>query len=312
MWKPIFLFTIISAAFAALASFIITPEYESTSIIFPVESSSFSKAIISDMSNQGFLAFGDEEETEKMLQVLHSDRIRALIIKKFNLYKHYEIDRAEKYAKTTLEETYNENINISRTEYLSIEITVRDKNPKLAADIANSITSYIDTVLYSIKSERGKLAMKLLMEKYDERQVELDIVRDSMQKLHRLGFHNYNAQAERYSEAYAKALAAGRLDGAARVKKELDKLAEHANDFNNLNQTQSIVTDRLYFLKKKIQETEIAINESIPNKFVVEEAEVSEKKAYPIRSLIVLMATFASFVFIVLLLMIINYSRKSE
>jgi uncharacterized protein involved in exopolysaccharide biosynthesis len=311
-WKPIGLFTVLSAVLAAVASFFITPEFETTSIIYPTESTSFAKSIITDLSNRDFLEFGDEEEVEKMLQVLSSNRIRNKIIEKYNLAEHYEIDPQDKYAKTKVKETYNEKVNISRTKYLSIEITVKDENPQMAADIANSIVTLIDSVIFDIKSERALLALELLEDQYAKKVAELEVVKDSMKSLHELGYNNFNALAERYSEAYAKALASGNRRGADLVKNELQKLSKYANTFNNLNQTQTIITGRLRYLKRKIEELEIAVNADIPNKYVVEKAEVPEKKAYPIRSLIVLIATFASFIFITLLLMIINYSRKPE
>lgn len=311
-WKPIGLFTVLSAVLAAAASFLITPEFETTSIIYPTESTSFAKSIITDLSNRDFLEFGDEEEVEKMLQVLSSNRIRNKIIEKYNLAEHYEIDPQDKYAKTKVKETYNEKVNISRTKYLSIEITVKDESPQMAADIANSIVTLIDSVIFDIKSERALLALELLEDQYTKKVAELEVVKDSMNTLHKLGYNNFNALAERYSEAYAKALASGNRRGADLVKNELQKLSKYANTFNNLNQTQTIITGRLRYLKRKIEEIEIAVNADIPNKYVVEKAEVPEKKAYPIRSLIVLIATFASFIFITLLLMIINYSRKPE
>lgn len=309
-WKPIFSVTILGAILAAAASFLITPEFEATAIIYPSESSSFAKTVISDLSNESFLELGGEEEVEKTMQIIQSDKLKQKIIKHFNLIEHYEIDKDSPYLKNKVENAYDKNVKISRTEYLSIQIDVRDRDPKMAAEIANSITNYLDTVVNEIRSKRAQYAMHLLDKKYKQKQLELKEVQDSLKELHLIGFHNYEAQAERYSEAYAKALAAGQLRGAQLVKNEMDKLAEHANAYNLLTDLQKIITGRLRYLKKKIEEAELEIDNNVPHKYVVEEAQVPQKKAYPVRSLIVLAATFASFILILLVLLIRDWSIK--
>ena len=45
-------------------------------------------------------------------------------------------------------EKYKSNVKFRRTEFLSIEIAVLDEDAQMAADIANEIASYMDSVFY--------------------------------------------------------------------------------------------------------------------------------------------------------------------
>jgi len=71
----------------------ITPLYKSNVILYPTASNSISKVLLSEnMGNsKDILEFGEEEQTEQMLQVLNSNKIRDRVVIKYNLLDHYEI-----------------------------------------------------------------------------------------------------------------------------------------------------------------------------------------------------------------------------
>src|SRR3569832_431991 len=108
---------------AAVASFvfsghaIIKPKYKSSVVFFPAAATSLSKAILE--GNGDLVSFGEETQVEQMLQILNSDEIKGIIIKKYNLMKHYRIDPSSNYPQTQLYREYNENVNYKATEYLS-------------------------------------------------------------------------------------------------------------------------------------------------------------------------------------------------
>ena len=74
--------------------YFITPLFKSTVILYPTASNSISKVLLSDNFNntKDILEFGEIEQTEQMLQVLNSNKIRDRIISKYNLLYHYNID----------------------------------------------------------------------------------------------------------------------------------------------------------------------------------------------------------------------------
>ena len=101
------------------------------------------------------MSFGEDEEAERMLQILHSNQIKEHIVNKFDLMKHYEIDIHKPFPYTRLENKYKSNIKFRRTEFMSIEINVLDTDPQMAADIANEIAAFIDSTIHNMQKERA-------------------------------------------------------------------------------------------------------------------------------------------------------------
>ena len=59
-------------------------------------------------------------------------------------------------------------------------------------------------------------------------------------------------------------------------------------------------------LSLRYREARLEAEQNLPYKFVVEEAFPSEKKAYPKKSLIVIVSTFASLLFALIVLIVID------
>ena len=91
---------------SSIVSLLIKEKYKSTVVLFPTTTNSISKALLDENNYQktDILQFGEEEEAEKMLQILNSDEIRSTICQKYDLMKHYNIDSTDKFKRTKLYE----------------------------------------------------------------------------------------------------------------------------------------------------------------------------------------------------------------
>ena len=80
--KQILIITFIISLGSIVVSLLITPLYLSTAIVFPAATSSVS---FSEQRNAKSAAmdFGEEEQTEQLVQILQSSRIRDKIISQF-------------------------------------------------------------------------------------------------------------------------------------------------------------------------------------------------------------------------------------
>ena len=310
-WKIIFAITAIGAVISIITSLIITPKFQSSVILYPATSESLAKSVIrDDMGSKGALQFGEEEEVEQVLQILNSDELKNKIIKKYNLYEHYDIAENAQYPKTQLKKEYNSNISVERTKFMSVRIEVLDKDPKMAAKIANAISMYADTLMNDIKLKRAKIALKLLHERYEEEQNTIETLEDSLKEIRKMGINNYESQAEVFNDAYAQALAENRVRGARKIEEKLEILSEYGGAYESMTQKLQLSISRVKFLKKKVEEMEIEANSNVPHVFVVDRAIPAEKKAYPVRWLIVVVSTFGAFVFSILVLLILDTYRK--
>ncbi|MCB0819350.1 MAG: hypothetical protein KDC13_01910 [Bacteroidetes bacterium] len=241
-----------------------------------------------------------------MLQILNSDEIRERIISKFNLMDHYRIDKDGRYPKTELNRKFEENISFNRTEYLSVRIDVMDEDPNLAADMANEIAMLLDTVKTRMQHERAQQALAIVEKEYRDFLKYLNAREDTLKMLRSKGVLDYDSQVERLSEAYGKALLAGNQSVIRAIENNMDTLAEYGGIYTSITQDMEHDREALSRLKTKYEESKVDANDKIPHKFVVNEAKASEKKSYPVRWLIVLVSTLATFLLSVVLVIIIE------
>ena len=110
--------------------YFITPLFKSTAIIYPVNTGSISSALLGDKQTKDNLSFGDETESEQLLQLLNSSLVRDHIVEKFELQKHYGIGENQKFARTKLHKEFDSKFKFSRTEYLAVQIQVSDQIQK--------------------------------------------------------------------------------------------------------------------------------------------------------------------------------------
>ncbi len=305
-----------AAVVSIILSFRITELYKSTVVLFPAPSTSVSKYLMTSQyaGTQGLLAFGEEEESEQLLQVLNSDEIRSRIIKKYDLLHHYDIKDNAKYKRTLLYKKYNSQINYKRTKYRSVIIEVLDHDPDTAALIANDIAAFVDTVINRIKRERALKALQLVEKEYYNLARQIQSAEDSLAALRRLGVFDYQSQSEVLSDAYARAITDRKYDAAKTIQNKLGILAKYGGPYYSINLSLEFEKEKLSDLKAKYAEAKVDAEEVLPQKYVVNSAFPAERKSYPKKSLIVLQSTLGTFIFayIVLLLIHLILNRKKQ
>jgi uncharacterized protein involved in exopolysaccharide biosynthesis len=252
------------------------------------------------------LSFGEDEEAERMLQILHSSKIKEHIVEKFNLMEHYDIDMDSRYPYTQLDNAYSGNINFRRTQFSSIEIEVLDKNPQVAADIANEIAMYIDSAFHSMQKERALEAYRIVEREYRNAQQELRQLNDSLQTIRKRGVIDYKSQAEALNEAYTEAIIEGNNQAINAIKQKMNTLTKYGGKYIELSAQLETAIERQAQLKEKFVSAKVNVEQTIPQLFIVEEAKKAEKKAEPKRSVIVFVTTLSTFAFTLLLLLVMD------
>lgn len=294
--------------------YFIVPKYKSTVIMYPVASNSISKALLSERSDakQDILEFGEDEQTEQMLQVLKSGQIRERVVEKYNLMEHYRIDTSKRYSKTKLIQTYEDNITFRRTEYTAVEIIVLDEDSQIAADIANDIAVMYDEVKNKMKSKRAEKAFRIVEEEYLQQKQEVRQKEDSLSSLRALGVHDYESQAEMINRQLAMEIAKGNRTGIRLLEEKLEVLARYGGPYVSLRDALEHDKKQLSLIKTKYEESKIDYEQEMTYKFVVDRAYKSERKAYPVRWLIVVISVISSFLMAMILLAIIVQVKKSS
>jgi hypothetical protein len=147
----VFLVTgIMAGILSAVISLLIKPLYESTVILYPSSNITEASTLLGEASSKTTL-YGDDDATEKLLQVISSEQVRDYLKMKYNLADHYNIKPSEKYPKTLIAEKMDRYIHSSKTSYGSVEIRVRDRDRELACAMANDIASQSDNIFNKLQ-----------------------------------------------------------------------------------------------------------------------------------------------------------------
>lgn len=311
--KPLLWVVGIAIIGSSLVSLMISNKYRSTVIMYPAATNAISQALLTQnrsATQKGILDFGVDEETEQMLQILHSNRIRDRIIEEFDLEKHYGISPTSTSRVSKLYRRYESNISFKRTEFMAVRISVLDTDPQYAADIANRIADLLDSTKNQIQQERAKKAFEIVQNQYLKLSEEMQQMEDSLTELRKLGVQDYESQAEMLNMQMAKEMAANNSLGVKRIQEKLDILAKYGGPYVNLRDRLEFEREKLSLLKAKYEEAKTDAEEVLPTKFVVNSAFPAERKSYPIRWLIVLVTTISAFLFSLIVILMIENVRE--
>lgn len=298
--------TVVTFIITSIITLFIPNMYKSTIIMYPAPKTPVSKYLFTDQfaGSTSITAFGEEEESEQLLQIVTSDRIKNKIINKYNLMKHYKIPENYKYKRTLLMKKYDKYIKAKRTKLRSIIVEVLDFSPDTSAYIANDIAAFVDSVMFEIKKERAEKLMSIIEKEYLDYNQYVKALEDSLEVYRKKGILDYNTQSEVLTEMYATALTRSNYKAAEEIKKKLDILEKYGGKFNSFYLEYVDAKNKLGYLRTKYNEAKAELMTFIPQKYLVDKAEIPEKKSYPKRSLIVIQTVIGVLLFSFLIMFI--------
>ena len=308
IWKkriPILLITLGGSLIGLVISFLLTPQFRSTAIVFPAATStvSFSEQRNAKASS---MDFGEEEQAEQLIQILQSSRIRNRVVEKFELMKHYEIEQDDPNKYHKLGKAYENHISFQRTRYGSIEIEVLDESAELAAEIANKIVDLIDTVKNQMVQERTMPAFDISKRKRQMLEEEINGILAEMDSLSRMGVVSIEGRANLFSAYNESKNAEDRIF----FRQQIDVNQKYGARFDGLENLRDERITKLAKFEDAYEQSESDANTLFNHKFVVEPAVIADKKFKPKRMIIVILAGFGSLVFAIFLLLL--QARISE
>jgi 23S rRNA pseudoU1915 N3-methylase RlmH len=179
----VFLVTgILAAVVSAVISLLIKPLYESTVILYPSSNITEARTLLGEASPKTTL-FGDDDATEKLLQVISSEQVRDYLKMKYNLADHYNIMPSEKYPQTLIAEKMERYIHSSRTSFGSVEIRVRDRDRELACAMANDMASQGDTIFNKLQRNAAAAMLDEISRSYEMQDRLVRQYEDSLKNL---------------------------------------------------------------------------------------------------------------------------------
>jgi len=270
----------VSAVLSTIASFVITPLYRSQAVIYP----------------SNVIPMGTETPTEQMMQVLQSDVVRDSVVRLFNLYAHYGIDTSSRAFRSAMSLEYSDHVSIEKTQFESVVLEVMDEDPVVARDMVNSIINFFNQKSKLIQKQKSIEVVKILSNQLAVKKAEMDsmeaVLTDIRQKY---GILDYSLQTEYATERYLQVVTQpGLADRAKFVEPLLNALKEKGGEFTALNEHLWRIRGKYNDLKEQREQAIQDVEKTLTFCSVIVAPEVADKKAYPIRWLIVSISVLAT------------------
>ena len=286
-------------AFIFSGSFFIKPRFKSFALIYP----------------SNIAPYSDESESEQMLQWLMSRDIRDSVIKKFDLARHYEIDSSYRYYQSAMANLYNENVKINKTQWESIEIEVTDTDPQLANDMVNAIIDFCNKKIQKIHRDKYFEVVLSIGRTLQVQRAQLDSVQKQLAYLRQnYELIDYESQAREITRGYLRT-----VDGSNSTNINMKDVLRMKSNFEQKAGEMAILTQRRNDILHNYAEFELKYDQAFydaQKEFtytnLVTPPVVADKKAYPVRWLIVLYSVFASLLFAVVVISVAENRRIND
>jgi len=300
---------IVAIAFvcSVVISFIMPIKFKASTVLFAAYGNNPGHALLSGMPDEkDYLTFGEDKACEQLAQVLNSETVMRVMMKKYDLMKHYKIGHDEPGKYALLKYYYSESFHFDITEYQSIRVEVYDKSPDDAAEMANGVVKIADSVYSSIVKQRAVVAFDLVKEEFDSANRVLNTLQDSMNFYRKLGILNYQYQLKELTAGYADAVVKGSPATIQAMEDKIKPFQQYGKGFDNLYNQLFDHYKWMQQLKEAYIEAKVNAEKSLPPFFTVEKAVVPDKKTYPVRWLVVVGGTFAGFFIGLFMLLLIK------
>lgn len=274
-WKKLSIVAIIAIIVSAFISspWIMKPKYKSTAVVYPTNLMTFSR----------------ESHTEQLLQFFNSDEVKNNLIKKFDLYQHYDIDPSSERAYSKLTSYYNSNITISSTLYESIDIEVIDESPAFAQKLAYALIDEVNLLVTNLKKEKVKEYIASYSNQLTIKKNEIDSLEARLKFMRtNYGLLDFKSQAK----VMTKKMGKGSLS--EEDKKMLNGLKEYGGEYILLQEQLAIETSSYKELKLNYDKNLLDLNGHLSYTTIVSKPNLPDKKCSPLRLVIVLIFTLSS------------------
>lgn len=176
----IFSLWIIAILSAAIISLLLPKVYESKAVIIPPQDTSGMSNLLSSVSGNAMLnlagtLFGMPSSADLYVGILKSRTIAETIIKRFNLQSVYK----ERYFEDTLDDLA-QHTDIKKSKEETISITIQDKDPNRAADIANAYVTELDKIARQLGMGSASTMRVFLEQRVNETKKELQTAEDNL------------------------------------------------------------------------------------------------------------------------------------
>ncbi len=157
---------LVAAVLSAIISLMIKPLYESTVTLYPSSNITEARTLLGEATSNTAL-FGDDEATEKLIQVINSEQVMEYLKETYDLAGHYNVRPGERYPNTVIAGKMERYIHCSKTSFGSVEIRVRDRDREMACAMANDMASRADSIFNNLQRSSASVMLDEISRSYE-------------------------------------------------------------------------------------------------------------------------------------------------
>jgi capsule polysaccharide export protein KpsE/RkpR len=250
-------------------------------------------------------SYSIETRTDQLLQLLESNSIRDSLIKQFDLAKVYEVDTTANGGYFALYNEFNDRVEITKTRFESVQVEIVDENPVRARDLVNGMLKQVNLLARRLQREKSKEVLQIAERALAHERHKLDSVEVRLDTLRRTsGMLSYDAQAKELTKGYVRMLSSGASQAQKdAVLKMIRDMEEKGGEFRQLTELSDLFRGNYDRLLTEYEKVVNDVTKELTYTNVVVYPEVSDKKVFPVRWVIVSSVTFSAlFLCFVLLL----------
>jgi tyrosine-protein kinase Etk/Wzc len=276
--------------------------------------------------------FGNEHDLDRLLEIASSEDIARFMIDSFQLYQHYEIDQTDVEAPYDVRKKFRKLYTVEKNKFDAIEISIEDKDRTRCAPMINAARVKINQLAQRLTRESQEKLLNAFEKAMTDKQRAIATMNDSIEYMKNLyGIYDVGTQGGQLgsmaslsksqiiqTRAILESLEAdenvprdtiafirARLKGHEATVKSLESTGEQsARGFNKGSQVIQVLQDLHYQARKQLSydierynQIKATYQTEIPALHVIQEGEAPLRKSRPSRSVLVIAATLAAFIF---------------
>ena len=275
--KSILIITIIAALGTAAVSWFFMPNYYKSIVNFYPANPIMTDRQVLYSTTVGEIEidyFGSAGDVDRILTLANTSSIIDYIINKYRLMEHYGYDSTKTLARYKTKKKFEKNYRAVETEYGAVEISIWDKDKNLAAEIANHIAFTIDNHNKSMITRDKNVAIQTFKSEISTKEI--------------------------FNDSLATAIETA-IDNNERSELIDQMQAQLESSIKDLNTARSLM-----------KQYETSASQNFSTIHITEDAYPAIRKDKPVRSLIVIGATGGTFLFMLILAVIVENYRKIQ
>ena len=337
----IIILSILVAVVTAGITLLLPNYYEASTTFYPASPDLSAPAPLS-ASQQKVEVYGNDEDLDRLLAITNSNQLTDFLIDSFDLYDQSEIDPASERASYNVRKKLNKHLDVLKTKFGAIDLSIEDKQPDKAAAMANAAREKISSIAQSLIKESQKKTIQNYIQNINNKEQSLSSLTDSISTLKdRYGVIDAESQGEvlatnnadvsfSLSESQArlkamedlnmpqdsinrvKAIVSGLRSKKASVSRQLEQFNKGITQIKSLENQLILNNDQIGLMKGRLSQLEATYDNPFTSLHVVEKAIVPEIKSRPKRTFIVIGAAFLTFIFVSLGMLLIDSLKKID